>query len=383
MMDIDKQLMGHQWYQIHFSRKGERSMIWTWVWAAVLWRCRLGGRKGIRPVKTERWGTGVVICLGRGADLHIAQLMPLPLTISCSSKSRLVLPSWFYISGNRLTRVVLDQMVVVLVVEQQRLYHFRNHVVSCVLLSVGLSGVILQTPYLINDSKKFYPLMTWLAVKRYAPVKLPSAERERGSQIASPPAIKWYLVFLMNLGWMLSLSVFSLLLLWKSIFGNYQLSLKVLNLAHPILHPGITAKKPIRTTAKVIVRHWYIVLLLLLAYSTSSTEAAEQISIRRRCTSKCCQQQCIWWNTRRWPLIIVRTAVLIYLHSPFNVTVSWWSGPCVLAASGAVSNNSSSFCMWTYAAFQDTWRFSSCIKEMLLIWLNIIVNVPFFLLQNI
>jgi len=27
--------------------------------------------------------------------LHMAQLMPLPLTESCSSKSRLVLPSWF------------------------------------------------------------------------------------------------------------------------------------------------------------------------------------------------------------------------------------------------------------------------------------------------
>jgi len=31
--------------------------------------------------------------------LHMAQLMPLPLTISCSSKSRLVLPSWFYLFG--------------------------------------------------------------------------------------------------------------------------------------------------------------------------------------------------------------------------------------------------------------------------------------------
>jgi len=46
----------------------------------------LGGRKGIRPVKTEWWGTGMVIFLERGADLHIAQLMPLPLTVSCSSK---------------------------------------------------------------------------------------------------------------------------------------------------------------------------------------------------------------------------------------------------------------------------------------------------------
>ena len=28
----------------------------------------------------------MVVCLERGADLHIAQLMPLPLTVSCSSK---------------------------------------------------------------------------------------------------------------------------------------------------------------------------------------------------------------------------------------------------------------------------------------------------------
>jgi len=36
--------------------------------------------------KTERWGAGVVICLARGADLHMAQLMPLPLTVCCFSK---------------------------------------------------------------------------------------------------------------------------------------------------------------------------------------------------------------------------------------------------------------------------------------------------------
>jgi len=34
----------------------------------------------------EWWGTGVVVCLERDADLHIAQLMPLPLTVSCFSK---------------------------------------------------------------------------------------------------------------------------------------------------------------------------------------------------------------------------------------------------------------------------------------------------------
>ena len=40
-----------------------------------------------------------------GADLHMAQLMPLPLTSSCSSKSRLVLPLWY-----QLTQVVLNKV---------------------------------------------------------------------------------------------------------------------------------------------------------------------------------------------------------------------------------------------------------------------------------
>jgi len=56
------------------------------------------------PVKTEWWDAGVVMCLGQGADLHMAQLMPLALTISCSNKSRLVLPSWFYLSATGLPR---------------------------------------------------------------------------------------------------------------------------------------------------------------------------------------------------------------------------------------------------------------------------------------
>ena len=32
----------------------------------------------------------MVICLERGADLHMAQLTPLPLTVSCLSKIRIV-----------------------------------------------------------------------------------------------------------------------------------------------------------------------------------------------------------------------------------------------------------------------------------------------------
>ena len=53
---------------------------------SVLWRCWLGDRKGIRPVKNWVVGAGMVICLERDADLHMAQLMPRPLTVSCFSK---------------------------------------------------------------------------------------------------------------------------------------------------------------------------------------------------------------------------------------------------------------------------------------------------------
>jgi len=46
----------------------------------------------------------VVICLEQGADLHMAQLMPLPLTVSCFSKIQIGLPFWY-----PLTRVVPEK----------------------------------------------------------------------------------------------------------------------------------------------------------------------------------------------------------------------------------------------------------------------------------
>jgi len=62
-------------------------LFYPLVLPSVLWRCWLGGRKGIWSVKKlEWWVAGMIICLERDADLCMAQLMPLPLTISCSSK---------------------------------------------------------------------------------------------------------------------------------------------------------------------------------------------------------------------------------------------------------------------------------------------------------
>jgi len=48
----------------------------------------LVGRQERHPAckKLEWWGAGMVVYLELGADLHMVQLMPLPLTVSCFGK---------------------------------------------------------------------------------------------------------------------------------------------------------------------------------------------------------------------------------------------------------------------------------------------------------
>jgi len=73
-----------QWVKqrIHVHVESGRGgwILWRSFLPSVLWRCWLGGRKGIQPVKNLAWwGTDIVICLERGAnDLHMVHLMPLP-----------------------------------------------------------------------------------------------------------------------------------------------------------------------------------------------------------------------------------------------------------------------------------------------------------------
>jgi len=81
--------------------------------------------KRIRPVKTEWWGAGVVICLEQGADLHVAQLMQLPLTVSCCSKIRigfnLLVPAHPGILGKRaVKRVFVCEAMCIIDRERER-----------------------------------------------------------------------------------------------------------------------------------------------------------------------------------------------------------------------------------------------------------------------
>jgi len=93
---------------------------------SVLWRCWLGGRKGIRPVKN--W---VVGCwrgyLGWDADLHIAQQMPLPV---CHSPSLAPVNPGFYLSGTcssgwsrTNSRRAVKRLYVCIQLPFQSLYH--------------------------------------------------------------------------------------------------------------------------------------------------------------------------------------------------------------------------------------------------------------------
>jgi len=72
----------------------------------------LVGRQEGHPAckKPEWWGAGVVISLERGADLHMARLMPLPLTVSCFSKIQIgftfLVPAHLGSAGKRAVKRV-------------------------------------------------------------------------------------------------------------------------------------------------------------------------------------------------------------------------------------------------------------------------------------
>ena len=103
MMKLTKAIEPCGWRSLFDCRYACCCLQWQLLFAFSAFGCWLGGRKGIRPV--EWWGAGVVICLERGADLHMAQLMPLPLTVSCFSKIQIgftfLVPAYLVSPGQR------------------------------------------------------------------------------------------------------------------------------------------------------------------------------------------------------------------------------------------------------------------------------------------
>ena len=133
---------------------------------SVLWRCWLGGRKGIRPVKIDWWDAGMVICLWWDADLHI------PSWCHCHSLSLApVNPDWFYLPDFTFL-VTADpgspghspggcKTVVVVVVDKTRIPH--TCICACRLQNVVPSSYQFWTNYWQN---KCCPL-SWLFIVIY------------------------------------------------------------------------------------------------------------------------------------------------------------------------------------------------------------------------
>jgi len=83
------------------------------------------------------------ISLERSADLHMAQLMPLPLTVSCFSKIQIGLPFWY-----QLTRVVpekgpLNGCVCVCVFNVDWNVEFKNFVPLSLCTMLGLQPSVI------------------------------------------------------------------------------------------------------------------------------------------------------------------------------------------------------------------------------------------------
>jgi len=118
----------------------------------------VGGRKGIRPVKNWVVGCWHGYLPGQGADLHMAQLMPLPLTISCSSKSKLVLPYWY-----RLTRVVPDKGPLngCLFFVNLLIYYFTPLRLRCIVINLFVCASACFSVFVhLHNSKTVWPNFT-------------------------------------------------------------------------------------------------------------------------------------------------------------------------------------------------------------------------------
>jgi len=97
----DRQIWSHSWpiFNYHHIKKVLDSSVSMPCCASTslhstsveaMQKLLVGRQEGhLACKKTEWWGAGMVICLEWGADLHMAQLMPLPLTVYCFNKIRI------------------------------------------------------------------------------------------------------------------------------------------------------------------------------------------------------------------------------------------------------------------------------------------------------
>ena len=154
---------------------------------SVIWRCWLGGRKGIRPVKKQSGGVLAWLSVWNEMQTFIWPSWCHCHSLSLASvKSRLVLPFWY-----RLTRVVLDKgplnaCVCVCVYDRRTawqasvcsVYHiwqyandisdrsdwtFRNNV-QLLCLSTSVSSKVIATVINVTVTLKYCTIHEYIAI---------------------------------------------------------------------------------------------------------------------------------------------------------------------------------------------------------------------------
>ena len=141
----------------------------TYMYHAFSALTLLVGRQEGHPAckKTEWWGAGVVICLEQGADLHMAQLMPLPLTVSCFSKiqigSTFLVLAYLGSPGKRFVKRVCVCTYMYLVLLRCNAMLVQYMVRACVCLS---QVVVLRKRLHIGSRKQHHTIAQGLVFCR-------------------------------------------------------------------------------------------------------------------------------------------------------------------------------------------------------------------------
>ena len=92
-----------------------------------------------RAALVQWWVAGMVICLERGADFHIAQLMPLPLTVSCFSKVQISFTFLVLAHPDSPGQIVVKRVCVCVWFSELSLsFHSCRDVINCTCLNTVL-----------------------------------------------------------------------------------------------------------------------------------------------------------------------------------------------------------------------------------------------------
>jgi len=128
VLSITNRMIYEKWIKLTDMCRTQVDLQFQWYFCCCLFLLHtyytfsaltlLVGRQQGHPAckKLEWWGAAMVICLEWGANLHMVQLMPLPLTVFCFSKVQIgfpfLVPAHLGSPGKRAIKCVCMLMII-------------------------------------------------------------------------------------------------------------------------------------------------------------------------------------------------------------------------------------------------------------------------------